>query len=308
MSKRGILTTSTLKCTVVSLFAFCTIASAQNNALTVNIDQAKIKIERAIYGHLWENLGRDIYNGVYVGKNSSIPNTDGFRNDMTQAFIDEGMSCLEWPGGCAVWSYHWKNGIGPVSSRPGGDMVNGVGTAEYFKYCKMINSIPYITCNLRGASVAENTAWLNYIDSFPEWKNDLKYWKVGNEEFGGCGGGGTAEDFIPKYLANIAGIPASYNGKLIRIAEGGTDPTWTGKVLDQCMGKLEAISYHYYSVDWGNKGSSTDFTEALYYKQLQSAWGLEAKLQGFEQVMNSKDPNNTIGIDERQLKLRGDDN
>lgn len=289
--------TKMLQCIVATLIVYCTGISAQNNTLAVNVNQATYKIEPTIYGHLWEDLGRDIYNGVYVGvTNSVIPNTDGFRNDVTQAFIEGGISCLEWPGGCAAWSYHWKNGIGPVASRPGGDMVNGVGTAEYFKYCKMINSAPYITCNLRGATVAENTAWLNYIDSVPEWKNSLKYWKVGNEEFGGCGGGGTVEAFIPKYLANIAGIPSNYNGKLIRIAEGGTDPAWTSKVLDQCMGKLEAISYHYYAVDWGNKGSSTDFVESLYYKQLQSAWGLEAKLQGFEKVMDAKDPDNKIAI------------
>lgn len=280
----------------VAITVFCAVVSAQQNTLTLNVDQAKYKIDRTIYGHLWEDLGRDIYNGVFVGTKSAIPNTDGFRNDVTQAFIEQGMPCLEWPGGCAAWNYHWKNGTGPVASRPGGEMGNGVGTAEYFKYCKMINSVPYITCNLRNASVAENAAWLKYIDSVPEWKNSLKYWKIGNEEFGGCGGGGNVDNFITEYLANVEKIPASYDGKLIRIAEAGTEPAWASKVLDRCMGKMEAISYHYYSVDWGNKGSSTDFNEQLYYKQLQSAWGLEGKLKGFEQVMNTKDPDNTIGI------------
>jgi alpha-N-arabinofuranosidase len=294
MSKR-IFAAGVLRRAGIVMSVFSAVISAQNT-LTLNVDQAKYKIERTIYGHLWENLGRNVYDGVFVGTKSTVPNTDGFRNDVTQAFIDEGMSCLEWPGGCAAWSYHWKNGTGPVASRPGGEMGNGVGTAEYFKYCKMINSVPYITCNLRNASVAENTAWLKYIDSVPEWKNSLKYWKIGNEEFGGCGNGGNVDTFITHYLANVAGIPASYDGKLIRIAEAGTEPAWASKVFDKCMGKMEAISYHYYSVDWGNKGSSTDFNEQLYYKQLQSAWGLEGKLQGFEQVMNTKDPNNTVGI------------
>ena len=150
-------------------------ASAQQNTLTLNIGQATYKIERAIYGHLLENLGRNIYNGLYVGTNSSIPNTNGFRKDVIQAFVDQGQACLEWPGGCASWNYYWKDGIGPKAGRPGGDMVNGVGTAEYFELCKLTNSIPYITCNIHSASVAENTAWLNHIDSTPEWKNSLKY-------------------------------------------------------------------------------------------------------------------------------------
>jgi alpha-N-arabinofuranosidase len=275
---------------------FAPFAGAQNPTLTLNFGQATTKIERALYGHLWENLGRDIYNGVYVGTKSTIPHTNGFRNDVIQAFIEEGMPCLEWPGGCAVWSYHWQDGIGPKASRPGGDMVNGVGTAEYFEICKMINAEPYITANIRSASTAENTAWLKYIDSVPEWKNSLKYWKIGNEEFGGCGGRMEPADYAKKYLENINAIPASYAGKLIRIGEAGTEPAYASVVIDACKGKLDAISYHYYAVDWGNKGSSTDVTEALYYKQLQSAWGLEAKLKGFETLLNQKDPDNTIGI------------
>lgn len=272
-------------------------ASAQQNALTLNIGQATYKIERAIYGHLLENLGRNIYNGLYVGTNSPIPNTNGFRKDVIQAFVDQGQACLEWPGGCAAWNYHWKDGIGPKAGRPGGDMVNGVGTAEYFELCKLTNSIPYITCNIHSASVAENTAWLNYIDSTPEWKNSLKYWKIGNEEWGGCGGSFTVNNFIAKYKQYVAGIPSSYANKLVRIAEAGTNSGWASVVLDSLMGKMEAISYHYYSViDWGNKGPSINFTEAQYYTQLLNAYDLENKLRSFETVMNAKDPNNTLGI------------
>jgi alpha-N-arabinofuranosidase len=281
------------------VLALCGLAirvSAQSNTLTVNIPQATYKIERAIYGHLLENLGRDIYNGVYVGTNSTVPNTDGFRKDIIQAFSEEGMSCLEWPGGCASVGYHWKDGIGPKASRPGGDMTNGVGTAEYFELCSMINSIPYITCSIHN-TVQEMTGWLNHIDSTPAWKNSLKYWKMGNEEFGGCSQSNpTVYNFIANYKQYVAGIPASYANNLIRIADAGTDPSWASVVLDSLKGKMEAISYHYYSVDWGTKGSSETFNDSLYYKQLSLAWGLEAKLQGFESVLNTKDPNNTVGI------------
>jgi len=291
-----IIVKSKLKVFVLALCGFVICAYAQNT-LTVNVGQATYKIERAIYGHLLENLGRDIYNGLYVGTSSTISNTSGFRNDILQAFIDQGMPCLEWPGGCASVGYHWADGMGSKSSRPGGDMSNGVGTAEYFDLCSRINSIPYITCSIHN-SVAEMTAWLKCIDTTPAWKNNLKYWKMGNEEWNGCSSVSyTAYDFVQRYKQYVAGIPASYANKLVRIAEAGTDPSWTSVVMDSLMGKMEAVSYHYYSViNWGNKGPSLGFTEAQYYAQLVNAYDLENKLTSFEAVMNPKDPNNTIGI------------
>ncbi|MBN1127338.1 MAG: hypothetical protein JXA71_00020, partial [Chitinispirillaceae bacterium] len=145
----------------------CTLMTAatvvSQNTLSLNVGQATHTINRAIYGALMEDWGRCIYNGVYVGKNSSIPNTSGMRNDVIAAFKEAGISCLEWPGGCYAEVYRWRDGIG--ASRPGGDMTNGLGTNEYFQLCQLVGSAPYICCNMSTAPASESREWLNYGDS-----------------------------------------------------------------------------------------------------------------------------------------------
>ena len=55
------------------------------NHITINADQGKQTISRHIYGHFAEHLGRCIYEGIWVGEDSPIPNTRGMRNDVVEA-------------------------------------------------------------------------------------------------------------------------------------------------------------------------------------------------------------------------------
>ncbi|MBN1129268.1 MAG: hypothetical protein JXA71_09795 [Chitinispirillaceae bacterium] len=282
---------------VSACIMFITFVATAQNTLTLNVGQATHNINRALYGALMEDLGRDIYNGLYVGTGSSIPNTRGMRNDIINAFKEAGITCLEWPGGCAVWNYDWKEGIGPQRSRPGGEMTNGLGTSEYFLLNQLINGEPYITCNMRTATPQDMAAWLNYIADTVAWKNALKYWKIGNEEWGGCGAGLTVAEFNTKYQQYVAAIPVSYNGKLVRIAEGGQGTAWVTSVMNTLMGKMEAVSLHYYAVtNWSAKGPSMNFTEAQYYAQLRVAYAMEGKVRDYEAAMNVRDPNHTVGL------------
>jgi alpha-N-arabinofuranosidase len=86
------------------------------NTLVINADDGKQKISRYIYGHFAEHLGRCIYDGIWVGEDSPIPNTRGIRNDIVEALKQIKVPIVRWPGGCFADTYHWKDGIGP---RPG---------------------------------------------------------------------------------------------------------------------------------------------------------------------------------------------
>ena len=86
--------------------------------LTVKTDQAGPMISRQIFGQFAEHLGRGIYEGVWVGRNSSIPNTRGIRNDVVAALKELHVPNVRWPGGCFADQYHWRNGIGPAAVRP----------------------------------------------------------------------------------------------------------------------------------------------------------------------------------------------
>jgi alpha-L-arabinofuranosidase len=117
MKKHNFNMMSLIFCLLISFGAY-----AQSNQLIVNADQGTVKINKHIYGHFAEHLGRNIYGGIWVGPNSSVPNEDGYRKDVMQALIKLEIPNLRWPGGCFADEYHWMDGIGPTSTRP--KMVN----------------------------------------------------------------------------------------------------------------------------------------------------------------------------------------
>ena len=83
----------------------------------VNAGIRKNKINKEIYGHFSEHLGRCIYEGLYVGEESEIPNVNGMRTDVVEALKEIRVPVLRWPGGCFADEYHWKDGIGPKETR-----------------------------------------------------------------------------------------------------------------------------------------------------------------------------------------------
>ena len=93
-------------------------ATAQQTTVTIHADQGKKKIHKEIYGQFAEHLGTCIYGGIWVGTDSPIPNTNGYRNDVLQALKNLHIPVLRWPGGCFADEYHWMDGIGPRDQRP----------------------------------------------------------------------------------------------------------------------------------------------------------------------------------------------
>ena len=89
----------------------------KNISMLINTADKRSHINPEIYGHFSEHLGRCIYNGMYVGENSEIPNINGVRKDVIEAFKEIKMPVLRWPGGCFADEYHWKDGIGEKSQR-----------------------------------------------------------------------------------------------------------------------------------------------------------------------------------------------
>jgi alpha-N-arabinofuranosidase len=279
---------------------FCVAGVFGQNTLSLNLGQATYTIKKEVYGALFENWGRDIYTGLYVGEASSIPNTSGMRNDVIAALIDAGVSCLDWPGGCFAETYLWTDGIGTKASRPSGEMVNGLGTNEYFQLCNLMGIPPYITANITSTGTAVMTSWLNYINTtFP---GQLKYWKMGNEIWGGCGTVHTASYYTGRYDLYKVAIPSAFSGNLFRIADGGSGNgstvawfPWLDTVMLREMGSMEGVTFHYYA-GLNNSGPSYGFTEAQYYSRLQLAYAMYRKIDSCELTMNVRDPNYTVGL------------
>ena len=112
--------------------------------LIINTHNKKSKISKEIYGHFSEHLGRCIYEGIYVGEDSEIPNVNGMRIDVVQALKEIKIPVLRWPGGCFADEYHWMDGIGPKENRKkminthwGGVVEdNSFGTHEFMELCR----------------------------------------------------------------------------------------------------------------------------------------------------------------------------
>ncbi len=297
---------------------------AQDVTVTVQGDSSKYQISRHIYGHFAEHLGRNIYDGFYVGEdNTTIPNTDGVRNDIIQALKDLKIPNLRWPGGCFADTYHWKDGIGPKEDRPsivnqwwgGVTEDNSFGTHDFLNLCEVLETEPYLSANVGSGTVQEVADWLQYA-THPEgspmaklrqengreapW--NVKYWGVGNEAWG-CGGNMTAEfysDVYRRYATFMNDWNPGDSTGVYRIASGasGGDYHWT-EVLMQNIPKplIEAVALHHYAVtNWQDKGPSTEYDEAQYFGSMREALKMEEFVTRHSEIMDKYDPEKQVDL------------
>ena len=137
----------------------------------INPNQRIATISKDIYGHFSEHLGRCIYDGIFVGKDSKIPNVNGMRTDVVTALKDMGIPVLRWPGGCFADEYHWTDGIGEQKGRKkminthwGGVVEdNSFGTHEYFELIRQLGCDAYVNGNVGSGSVREMNEWVEYM-------------------------------------------------------------------------------------------------------------------------------------------------
>lgn len=289
--------------------------------LTVHADQPGAVINREIYGHFAEHLGRCIYEGLWVGESSSIPNTRGLRNDVVGALKKLNIPVLRWPGGCFADEYHWRDGIGPREKRPsminthwGGVVENNhFGTHEFFDLCEQLGTEPYICGNVGSGSVQEMMEWVEYMTSDADsplanlrrqngrdqpWK--LKYFGVGNESWG-CGGSMRPEFYADNYRRYNTFVKNYGNNRLYRIACGanGSDYKWTETLMSMAGKNMNGLSLHFYTVPtglWRKKGSATDFSEEEYAATLGGAYKMDELITRHSAIMDQSDPQKKVGL------------
>jgi alpha-N-arabinofuranosidase len=159
-----------------SLFFLAAIGSvpfvaAQTAHLSIDASKTGAKIDRNLFGQFAENLGHGLYEGIWVGPDSSIPNTRGIRNDVVTALRALKVPNVRWPGGCFADQYHWRKGIGPADKRPAtlnsawGGVVdtNSFGTDEFMDFIQQIGSQPYVSVNVGSGTPQEAAEWLEYM-------------------------------------------------------------------------------------------------------------------------------------------------
>jgi len=303
------------------LSAILSVSAQQKSTITLASQDNAPTINKHIYGHFAEHLGRCIYDGFYVGENSKIPNTNGVRNDIIVALKDLGIPNLRWPGGCFADTYHWKDGIGPKDERPtmvnqwwgGTTEDNSFGTHDFLDLCEIIGTEPYLAANVGSGTVKEFTDWVQYVNhSGKSPMSDLRkknsrekawgvsIWGVGNEMWG-CGG-----NMTPEYYANLFKQYSTFmsdwdnTNKLFRIASGANvaDYHWTEVLMrDIPKNLIEGVALHSYSfVTWEKKGSSTKFNEEQYFATMETALKMEELVTKHSEIMDKYDPAKKIAL------------
>ena len=220
-----------------------------------------------IYGHFTEHIGGVIYDGVWVGPDSKIPNKYGIRSALLDRLKEIGTPIIRWPGGCFADSYDWKDGIGPAANRPKrtnfwevdpdaarmhhkGPQVfepNSFGTNEFIQFCRLTGAEPYLAANLRSLSASEFDHWVEYCNSpagsttlaemrgaagFPD-PFRVRYWGVGNESWG-CGGNFAPEEYASEFRRFTTWVPSfDLDLQFIGAGPNGNDIDWTHRFFEQ---------------------------------------------------------------------------
>lgn len=304
----------------IMLATFTYTALADDATVIIQTTKGENVIPKEIYGQFAEHLGTCIYGGLWVGENSSIPNTNGYRNDVLNALKELKVPVLRWPGGCFADEYHWMDGIGPRDKRPkmqnnnwGGTIEdNSFGTHEFLNLCEMIGCEPYISGNVGSGTVEELAKWVEYMTSDGDtpmaklrrqngrdkaWK--VKYLGVGNESWG-CGG-----SMRPEYYADLYRRYSTYcrnydGNKLYKIASGASDYdyNWTKVLMNNVGHRMNGLSLHYYTVTgWnGSKGSATKYNKDDFYWTMGKCLEIEDVIKKHCAIMDEKDPKKQIGL------------
>ena len=294
--------------------------SKRTNYIIINADLGITQINRHIYGHFAEHLGRCIYGGFWVGDDSPIPNVRGIRQDIVQALRKIDIPNLRWPGGCFADEYHWKQGIGPQHQRPpilnthwGGVVENNhFGTHEFMDLCEQLNCEPYICGNVGSGSVREMQEWIEYLTFNGDsplarlrrknghdapWR--VTMWGVGNENWG-CGGQMRPEFYADQYLRYATYCRNLSDNQLYKIACGANsgDYHWTDVMMREAGNHMDGLSLHYYTVtgNWQDKGSATDFSEDKWFQTLQKAYFMDELITRHANIMDEYNPDKRVGL------------
>lgn len=290
LNRRGFLQRGALGATallVAPKIGWTTTANSRvaDSRIEVLFDEPLGIISPNIYGHFVENLSGVLYDGIWVGEKSPVPNIDGLRKSLIEHMRKIKATVIRFPGGCFADSYDWRDGIGPAEKRPrrtnfwvNGESEkappshrydpNAVGTNEFVHFCKLIGAEPYLAANVRSLPASAFQQWVEYCNS-PAGSTTLadaraaagyaepfrvKYWGVGNESWG-CGGEFTPQEYAVEFRRYSTWLP-TYGDNLNLIASGPNtdDWNWTREFLTEVLRKgpgglhrIYGMALHHYA-------------------------------------------------------------
>lgn len=267
MDRRRFLVNSAMAGAVLAFSDAKSWGTASAARVEIFADEPAAEISPNLYGHFTEHIGGVIYDGVWVGENSTIPNRYGIRAELIDRLKDIRVPVIRWPGGCFADSYDWMDGVGPIANRPArtnfwevdpdaarlheqGPQIfetNRFGTNEFMRFCQLTGAQPYLAANVRSLPALSFDHWIEYCNSpagstalaktratagFPE-PFHVRYWGVGNESWG-CGGNFTPEEYASEFRRYTSWLPEyGIDLQLIGSGPNGDDLDWTHRFFEE---------------------------------------------------------------------------
>jgi len=303
IDRRGFLRNSALGAGALLLardspFASAASSTAPDSRIEMLLGETLGTISPNIYGHFAENLSGVIYDGIWVGEKSKIPNVNGIRKELIDEMRKIKAPVVRYPGGCFADSYDWRDGVGPADKRPRRTNFwaeqeapaapdshrydpNQFGTNEFIHFCRLIGAQPYLAANVRSLPSEQFYRWVEYCNSpagsttlaearaasgYPQ-PFEVQYWGVGNESWG-CGGNFTAQEYAVEFRRYTTWVPR-FKQPLSFIASGPNDDSWdwTRGFLEEIVHKgpgglrsIYGLALHYYA--WNlSRGKTRNWVE-----------------------------------------------
>ncbi len=307
-------------------------SSTAAEKVEVSIDASKsgAKIDRNIFGQFAEHLGHGIYDGIWVGPDSTIPNTRGIRNDVVTALKALNVPNVRWPGGCFADEYHWRKGVGSqraVSLNPNWGGVtepNSFGTHEFMDFLDQIGSEAYISVNVGSGTPQEASEWLEYMTTSQPTTLEkeraanghpapykIALLGLGNESWD-CGGNMTPDYYVSQmkiYSRFVRNFNPAQQDKdqMLKIAVGPGGPEarfteWTETVMKAYQQHtwswdINGLSMHSYTVGhWPPSYASVGFGEAEYSQILKFTLDMNDLITKHSAIMGKYDPQKKVAL------------
>ena len=289
--------------------------------MVLTLDTDGPTINRHLFGHFAEHLGRGIYGGFW---------TEGADGWELNAPVVEAMRALDppnvrWPGGCFADYYFWENGIGPPADRPtvvnnlwgGVTEDNGVGTHEFLALTEALGADPIVVGNVGSGTVRDMADWWQYLNHpGPSPMADLRaengrpdpwgvrFFGVGNESWG-CGGNMDAEYYADEYKRYATFLHGYGDVRPFRIATGpdatiGTDlAEWTETMMRDAGRMIDGLDMHYYTWTgggWQGRTQATEFDEAQWLDAFATALRVDDHIRQVSAIMDRYDPRRRVWL------------
>ncbi|MBV9181470.1 MAG: alpha-N-arabinofuranosidase [Acidobacteria bacterium] len=304
--------------------------AAEKVVLAVQVNRVGAKIDRNIFGQFAEHLGHGIYEGIWVGPDSPIPNTGGIRNDVVAALKAIRVPNVRWPGGCFADEYHWRNGVGSarvITLNPNwGGVIepNTFGTHEFMDFLNQIGADAYVSVNVGSGTPREGAEWMEYMTAAQPTTlareraanghpapYEVRYLGIGNESWD-CGGNMTPDYYLSQlkiYSRFVRNYNPAQQGdhEMLKIAvgPGGGEPRWT-EWTEAIMKAyqhhswswdINGLSMHNYTVvNWQHKFASLGFGESAYAQFLKETLGMDDLIAKHSAIMDKYDPQKKVAL------------